>query len=61
MKTLASLKYGDLFTFPNKKTVYVRGEYSRTLKRYEYSKYDDINSTFFKKGSTIVSTNLPYN
>lgn len=59
--TLNQLKKGEWFTlkpieYPKESQVYVRGDYERSEKKYSCSKWSDINSERFLKGTTIVYT-----
>lgn len=65
---LRNVKKGDYFTLTNKvkfvddvpysevqsKYVYVKGEYDRSIKKYEVCKFDDICNYRFLKGDRIV-------
>lgn len=54
MKTIKQLKVGDFFRLlPNGK-VYVRGEYERSLKRYSYYDFNDVNNEHFCHGDKSV-------
>jgi hypothetical protein len=54
-KKIEDLKKGEFFKLkPDSSVVYVRGIYIRETKRYESSKFDDINSFTYKKKGTIV-------
>ena len=57
--TISKLRPYDLFTFkpivdPTEKQVYVRGEYNRSTKRYEYYKFSDNRFVNVAKGDRIV-------
>ena len=54
MKTLKELNRGDLFKLRENGKIYVRGEYLRGLKQYEYYDYEDVNKSHCKKGETKV-------
>lgn len=49
---IKDIKKGGIFQ--RGKTVYVRNHYDATSKRYSVSKYDDLNSERFMKGSIVV-------
>lgn len=65
---LKKVKKGDYFTLTNKvkfvndepcsevlsKYVYVKGDYDRSIKKYEVHKFDDICDYRFLKGDRIV-------
>jgi hypothetical protein len=54
LTTIEKVKIGEWFKLPNKKTVYVARGYNRFEKKYESSKYDDINHyRGFKKGTKV--------
>lgn len=57
--TISKIKAGEYFTFkpienPTEKQVYVRGDYERSLKKYEYYKFADCCSYNYAKGDRIV-------
>ena len=61
--TLKELKKGDFFTRkgienPKEEQVFIRGDYDRESKKYECSRYSDVNDTIFLKGSTTVYTDF---
>ena len=56
---LSKVKKGDYFTFkpieePTENQVYVRSEYDRSSKKYEYYKFADVCHYGCRKGNTIV-------
>ena len=60
---LRNLKKGDWFTRkpisePNESQIYIRGHYDAEYKRYEVTHWNDINSTLWLKGDTIVYTDF---
>lgn len=57
--TISKIKAGEYFTFqpieePTEKQVYIRGDYERSLRRYEYSKFTDVCNSKFAKGDRVV-------
>ena len=54
MKTLKELKRRDLFKLRENGKIYVRGNYCKYLKKYEYYDYDDTTRLHYKKGDTKV-------
>jgi len=60
-KTLKSLKKGEYFLRKeNSKSVYIRGEYCRSNKRYSCSPYDNVFGEVWIKGETIVFTDFEF-
>lgn len=57
---LRNVKKGDYFTLRpiecvlKDSLVYVRGDYDRELKKFEVSKFVDINDSRFMRGDRIV-------
>lgn len=52
---IKELEKGDYFTKkeiaePRESQVWVRGEYDRSSKKYECSRFDDVNTTCFLPG-----------
>jgi len=58
--TIDKLKKGDYFRLPGKQRVYVRKEYSREAKKYEASRFDDVNHFIYKKKGTIVEIDFDF-
>lgn len=56
--TIKDLKIGDYFKLKPNGRVYVRGEYSRPIKRYSYYDFNDVNSEHFTRGEREVITDL---
>lgn len=54
------LKKGDIFRLVGKNTVYVKERYNRELKKYEYSKWDDISAYSSKKKGTLVEIGFDF-
>ena len=54
MKTLKEIKKGDYFKLKENGRIYVKGEYCRDIKKYEYYDYDDTSRLHYKKGDTKV-------
>lgn len=60
---IKELKKGDFFTLkpiaePKESQVFIRGDYDRTEKKYECTRFDDINSWRLLKPSTVVYTDF---
>lgn len=59
-KQLKELKKGDIFQKVRKsdnkvyKDYWIKGDYSRELKKYECTRYEDINDSCYLKSNTIV-------
>lgn len=51
---LKDVRKGDLFRFTPTGNLFVRGYYERSIKKYEYYAYDDINHEGFAKGTRKV-------
>lgn len=63
--TLKDVKKGDFFTRkaienPTEHQVFIRGDYDRQSKKYECSRFDDVNDTVFMNGSTSVFTDFVF-
>ena len=50
--TIKDVKKGDLVRFTIGGRVYIRGDYDRTEKKYELTRWDDHCHTVYKKGTT---------
>ena len=60
---LKDLKKGDWFTlkpieYPKESQVYIKGDYDRTDKKYECSKFSDVCYSRMLKGTTTVYTDF---
>ena len=58
-KQIKDLKKGEYFTLsdrenPPENMVYIRGDYDRSVKKYECCKFSDVNATRFFNGSKVV-------
>ena len=58
-KTIKDLKKGDFFTRkaienPTETQVWIRGDYDRSEKKYEATRFDDISRTMLFKPTTPV-------
>lgn len=51
---LKDVRKGDFFRFTPTGNLFVRGYYERSIKKYEYYAYDDINHEGFAKGTRKV-------
>ena len=60
MTTIKQLKKGDYFKLRENGRVYVRGDYNRSIKKYEYYDYDDICNFHVCKGTKIVITDFEF-
>lgn len=61
--TIKDLKCGDYFTrkqieYPTDRQVWVRGDYDRSMKRYECSRFDDVNEVRYIPGNKEVYTDF---
>jgi hypothetical protein len=56
MKTckLSQVKRGEFFQLVKGGAFYVRGEYDRSEKKYEFTKFDDVSVSRMKKGDVRV-------
>ncbi len=57
--TISKLKVGQYFTFkpieePTEKQVYVRGDYDKSIRKYEYYNFADVCFLNFAKRDRIV-------
>lgn len=52
--TIKEVKKGDFFKFSETGRVFVRGDYDRSEKKYEYFPFDDVNNWHMAKGSRKV-------
>lgn len=64
-KTIKDLKKGEFFTRkaidnPTETQVWIRGDYDRSEKKYEATRFDDINRTMLFKPSTPVYTEFVF-
>lgn len=56
---LRNVKNGDYFTLrpveePKESQVYVRGDYNRDVKKFDVSKFSDVNDWRLMRGDRIV-------
>lgn len=63
--TVKQLKKGDFFTRkpienPTEKQVFIRGEYDRSARRYECTRFDDISSQIYLKGDKEIFTDFTF-
>lgn len=56
--TINKLKKGDFFKLTPNGRVYVRGEYNRMTRNYEYNDFDDANRWHECKGRKVVFIDL---
>ena len=67
-KTVKELKSGDFFTLKEyaenrvvpENSVWVRGEFERSTKKYSCCKFSDMNHENFFKGDRIVYTDFDF-
>lgn len=63
---IKNIKEGEFFTlkdygeYPAENRVYIRGEYNRSLKKYEISKYTDMNDFRYVNGNKEVVTGFTF-
>lgn len=60
MKTIKDLKVGDFFKLKPNGRVYVRQEYNRMTKRFEYYDFDDVNRWHKAKRDKPVITDFEF-
>lgn len=63
--TIKELKKGDWFTRkdiaePNENQVFIRGAYDSETKKYECSRFSDVNDTIWLKGSALAFTGFTF-
>ena len=61
--TVKDLKRGDFFTkkrieYPTDLQVWVRGDYDRSMKRYECWRFGDINDVWYLHGDREIYTDF---
>lgn len=61
--TIKDLKKGDFFTLkpigePTESQVFIKGEYDRSEKKYECTKFSDFSSSRLLKANTVVYTDF---
>lgn len=47
-------------TQPTAKTVWVRGEYNRSARKYEIYKFEDVNHTALRRGDSYVTIDMTF-
>lgn len=57
---LSSAPKGEYIRFKINGTVWARGEYDRSVKKYSACKVDDCNHESFKRGNTLVLVGFSY-
>ncbi len=60
MTTLKELKKGDYFKLKSNGRVYVRYEYDRSTKKYDYCDFDDYGRWHQAKGNKEVITDFEF-
>lgn len=58
--TIEKVKKGECIRFKVDGPVWVKGDYIRAEKKYEVSKFDDVNHYGYKKKGTIVFTDFNF-
>ena len=59
--TIKALKPGAFFKMsPKSKTVYIRGVYDRSEKKYECQRFDDISDCIYCTGSRAAYTDFTF-
>ena len=63
--TVKELKKGEFFTKkpienPTERQVFIRGEYDRTQKKYECTRFDDVSACCYLKAGTEVYTDFTF-
>lgn len=60
--TIKSLKRGDFFKLSDKPnaTVYIRGDYDKSERKYECYKFYDVNDFTYKNGNKTVITGFTF-
>ena len=65
-KRIKDLKRGEFFTLkdygddPDTARVYIRGEYDRSERKYEVTKFDDFCDARLMKGERVVFTGFTF-
>lgn len=58
--TIKEIKKGTFFRLKENGKVYVRGEYERSLRKYEYYDFYDVNNYHYAKGNKPVITDFEF-
>lgn len=63
--TIKELKKGDFFTLkpivePTEKQVFIRGDYDRSERRYEATRFDNISMARLLKPDTLVYVDFTF-
>lgn len=58
--TIRELKRGDYFRLKPNGKEYVRGYYDRSLKKFSYYDFFDVNNEHFAKGSKTVIVDFEF-
>ena len=59
--SIKSLKKGEFFRLPGKQSIYIKGDYDRSSKKYEAIRVDDIyGNCRYLKSTTKVDINFEY-
>ena len=57
---LKTVKKGDYFRLVGGKSVYVKGDYDRSSKKYECCRFDDANAFRLFKGDKMVDAEFTF-
>ena len=61
LKSLKSIDKGEYFKRkPESKTIYTKGSYYRSEKKYQCDNESDISKCIYLKGDTVVSVGFTY-
>lgn len=52
--TLAQLPKGEYIRLTENGPVWIRGDYDRSSRKYELTRFDDVNRVAYRKGTTTV-------
>jgi len=61
LKSLKDIDTGEYFKRkPQSKTIYTKGDYDRSQKKYQCDNESDISKCIYLKGDTVVSVGFTY-
>jgi len=61
LKSLKDIEKGEYFKRkPESKTIYTKGDYDRSQKKYQCDNESDISKCIYLKGDTVVSVGFTY-
>ena len=58
--TIKQAPKGEYIRIGQSAVVYIKGDYDRTSKRYELSRFDDVNSFRYVKGTTVCTIGFDF-